>query len=305
MVFNDMSSARLSDGRPQFLAARNSGLYSIWKPDLDPDGPWSGWQPFASPFQSAETLAGASLTDGRPQIFAALGDLWTTWKVDPNNSNSAWADWTSFHTAGAIAVGAATLNDGRPQIFFSDTQARMWSTWKVNLDPNAAWEPMSPFPSPGEVVKIVSVRLTDGRPQLLVRVQDGEGALLSTWKANTDPNAAWVEWQPFTGPPDGGNPRSIAGTSQSDGIPMFVAAGFSGRLWRTHKVDKDPNAAWSNWIEFPVIRNADNVAAASLTDGRPQILIDTPEGLFSTWQQDVLDPETWVDPQPFENPPGT
>lgn len=298
MVFNDMSAARLSDGRPQFLGGTDSGLYSTWKLGTDPDAAWSGWQPFPAPFNRVETVAAATLTDGRPQIFVCSGQMWSTWKLDAGDPDSAWADWTPFENASeTIAVGTATLDDGRPQIFVSDLQQKVWSTWKADADPDAAWEPLAEFPSPGVVLKIVSVRLTDGRPQVLVR---GD-AFVSTWKQDTNPDTAWEPWQPFTGLPDGGDPASLAGTSRSDGLPVFVAAGSrSGLVWRTHKTDADPDAPWSDWAQFPPVGRAVNVAAASLTDGRPQILIDTGAELFTTWQADVSDPEKWVDPVPFD-----
>lgn len=298
MVFADMSSARLSDGRPQFLGGTGAALYSNWKMTTDPDAAWSGWQRFPTPFGGVQTVAAATLTDGRPQLFACSGQLWSTWKVDPNNPDSAWADWTPFQNiAGTLAVGAAGLSDGRPQIFVSDLQGRLWSSWKVDTDPDGAWEPLTEFvPSPGEVLKLVSVRLTDGRPQLLVR-----DSLLSTWKEGPGADSAWVlPWQQFTAPP-GGATRSIAGTARSDGLPQFVAVDSeTGQVWRIHKTDADPNVAWSEWIPFPDVAGAFNVAAASLTDGRPQVLIDTPAGLFTTWQQDVSEPDKWVDPVPFD-----
>jgi len=297
MVFADMSSARLSDGRPQFLGGTGSGLFSIWKVDRDPDAAWSGWQPFPTPFGGVETVAAATLTDGRPQIFACSGDLWTTWKEDPNDADSAWVPWTRFgDLSGTLAVGAASLNDGRPQIFVSDVHGKLWTSWKADGDPNAAWTPLSEFvPGPGPTIKIVSVRLTDGRPQLLLR-----DSLLSTWKEG-GADSAWVlPWQQFTAPPGGGT-RSVAGTFRSDGLPQFIAVDSQvGRVWRIHKADADPDAAWSEWIPFPDIAGAFNVCAASLTDGRPQIIVDTPSGLFSTWQQDVSEPDKWVDPTPFE-----
>jgi hypothetical protein len=303
MAITDMSSAQLSDGRPQFLAGTQDALFSTWKLTTDPDSAWSGWQPFPTPFGGVQSVASATLTDGRPQIFVCNEFLWTTFKLDPNDPNSAWADWTQFDgSSDAVTVGAATLNDGRPQIFVTDTAQQLSSSWKVDIDPNAAWEPLTAFvPGPGRAVKIVSVRLTDGRPQILVG-----NSLASTWKNDTDPDSAWVlPWQQMDAPPGGGI-QSLAGTSRSDGIPEFVAVdSATGQVWRKHKMDGTPDAAWSDWLPFPDIANASMVAAASLNDGRPQILIDTPAGLFSTWQQDVSDPEKWVDPVPFDAVPGT
>ncbi|MDH6630014.1 hypothetical protein M2271_007864 [Streptomyces sp. LBL] len=150
MSVRAMTSARLTDGRPQLFAGSSRGLFSNWKVDTNPDAGWIGWQPFDFHHGTVASLAAAPLTDGRPQVFAVTdtGELWTTWKV-ATDPNTAWADWTKFNglPGSARSVGAATLTDGRPQIVVG-TDSGSVSSWKVSMNPDDAWSDWAAFDGP-------------------------------------------------------------------------------------------------------------------------------------------------------------
>ncbi|MGW2834969.1 hypothetical protein [Streptomyces sp. NPDC001286] len=150
MSVRSMTSARLTDGRPQVFAASDHGLFTTWKVSENPDAGWTGWQPFSFDHGRVISLAAAPLTDDRPQIFAVSegGELWTTWKVTTDPS-AAWASWTKFNglPGSARSVGVATLTDGRPQIVVG-TDTGSVSSWKVSTNPDDAWSPWSSFNGP-------------------------------------------------------------------------------------------------------------------------------------------------------------
>lgn len=150
MSVRSMTSARLTDGRPQIFAGSGHGLFTRWKVSELPDAGWTSWQPFDFMHGHVVSLAAAPLTDERPQIFAVTdgGELWTTWKVTTAPS-AAWADWTKFNNlpGSARSVGVATLTDGRPQIVVG-TDTGSVSSWKVSTNPDDAWTDWSPFDGP-------------------------------------------------------------------------------------------------------------------------------------------------------------
>lgn len=150
MSVRSMTSARLTDGRPQVFAGTGQGLFTTWKESEHPDAGWTGWQRFDFVHGRVVSLAAAPLTDERPQIFAATdgGELWSTWKVT-RDASAAWADWTKFNglPGSARSVGVATLTDGRPQIVVG-TDTGSVSSWKVSTDPDDAWSDWTSFDGP-------------------------------------------------------------------------------------------------------------------------------------------------------------
>ncbi|WP_158973229.1 hypothetical protein [Streptomyces griseus] len=150
MSVRSVTSARLTDGRPQLFAGSAQGMYTTWKVTEHPDAAWTGWQQFYFDHGRAVSLAAAPLTDERPQIFAVSdgGELWSTWKLNTDPS-AAWADWTKFNglPGSARSVGVATLTDGRPQIVVG-TDSGAVSSWKVSTDPDDAWSDWTSFGGP-------------------------------------------------------------------------------------------------------------------------------------------------------------
>ena len=92
--------------------------------------------------------------------------------------------------------------------------------------------------------------LTDQRLEFWL--SDGAAGLLSTWKAFTDPDAAWTPWADFlaeVGPLANGA-RQLAVAPLSDGrLELWVSDGAGG-LWSTWKTTTDPNATWTGWDDF-------------------------------------------------------
>ena len=150
MSVRSMTSARLTDGRPQVFAGSGHGLFTRWKETEHPDAGWTAWQQVDFHHGRVTSLAAAPLTDERPQIFAVTetGELWSTWKVT-TDASAAWADWTKFDglPGSARSVGVATLTDGRPQIVVG-TDSGSVSAWKVSTHPDDAWTDWSTFDGP-------------------------------------------------------------------------------------------------------------------------------------------------------------
>ncbi|MGD3106265.1 hypothetical protein [Streptomyces sp. YGL11-2] len=195
-----VGAASLTDARPQLLAATRSTVFTTWKVDTEPDAGWADWTDFDGPSDVA-SVASANLTDFRPQIFCATGNgsLLSNWKVDPD-PDAAWSGWQQFTAppGGAIAVAGMSLMDDRPQIVAVNTDGQVWTTWKVDTEPDAAWADWTQFPQPGFAYTVGAARLTDGRPQIQVATETG---LFTTWKLDTDPDAGWADWTNFNGPP--------------------------------------------------------------------------------------------------------
>jgi hypothetical protein len=75
----------------------------------------------------------------------AQGGLFTTWKVD-TDPNANWATpWYDFLAdvgglpSGARQIAVAPLPDGRLHFWVTDAQGGLFTTWKVDTDPNANW----------------------------------------------------------------------------------------------------------------------------------------------------------------------
>ncbi|MHC1560209.1 hypothetical protein ACR9E3_14740 [Actinomycetospora sp. C-140] len=94
---SDLTVEQLSDGRLQiFEIDTNNNLWTRFKTTTSPDGPWSGWQQFASP-ASLRSITAGRLEDGRIQVFAVDVDNqdWSMWKVS-TDPNAAWTEWSKF-----------------------------------------------------------------------------------------------------------------------------------------------------------------------------------------------------------------
>ncbi|MER6678049.1 hypothetical protein [Streptomyces sp. NPDC000983] len=94
-------------------------------------------------------------------------------------------------------MATVLLSDGRPQIWAVNDAGELVSSWKRHPadDPDTGWAGWTPFPGPSGVVQsVATVKLPDGRPQLIVATNEGEFTKI---KANTHPDAAWTEWGGF------------------------------------------------------------------------------------------------------------
>jgi hypothetical protein len=99
-----------------------------------------------------EKVAVAPLSDGRLQLWTNDdgGSLFSTWKtaLDPN---ALWTILSDFLAevgpigAGVRDVAVAPLSDGRLELWASDGNGGLWTTWKVDTDPNANWSGWSDF----------------------------------------------------------------------------------------------------------------------------------------------------------------
>jgi len=102
---------------------------------------------------------------------------------------------------GAVsALTVAPLTDGRLELWASTANGGLFSTWKTTTDPNATWSGWADFNAevgalPAAVSALTVAPLTDGRLELWASTANG--ALFSTWKTTTDPNATWSGWADF------------------------------------------------------------------------------------------------------------
>jgi hypothetical protein len=211
----DIAAGTLQDGRLQFFVVQDVSagafggdlrLRTRWKASTDPASPWSG-EADMTPGGGIECplqLIALRLSDNRLQLVGARVDsgLVTTWKED-DNPNAAWAAWQSFpntpQTRSSVGLAWAPLPDRRPQLWSFNKFGDLQSCWKVSTNASSGWSTWAPFPcAPADVVAFTAVPLSDGRIQLWAA--DSRGGMFTTWKASTDPNVAWRDWQPFSAP---------------------------------------------------------------------------------------------------------
>jgi hypothetical protein len=205
-----VTAQQLPDARMQIFAlseATQQGRLRVltrWKTGTASDAGFSAVVDMSPPGLTGLTsIVALRLSDGRIQLVGGTNDgLLTTWKetVDPN---AAWLPWMEFASNPTVRsttrLAWAPLPDGRPQVWSVNQFGTLSSTWKVSVDPNSAWTQWPTFDgAPPDLVDIAAERLSDGRIQLWAA--DRAGALFSTWKVTSHPDAAWQPWQSFVAP---------------------------------------------------------------------------------------------------------
>jgi hypothetical protein len=203
---------RLSDGRLEsFVVTQEGGVFTTWQVGADPNAEWAPWADFLA---EAGAVAGgvrqvavAPLPDGRLELWAVTqsGGILSSWKETPD-PNANWAQWFDFlaYRPGLPApvrqVAMAPLQDGRLEAWAVTSNGDLFSTWKVDTDPNADWEPWMDFIAevgalPAPVRSVTVAPLSDGR--LTVWVVTTTGGVYATSKVNADPNGNWGPWANF------------------------------------------------------------------------------------------------------------
>ncbi|MBX3668688.1 MAG: hypothetical protein KF778_09835 [Rhodocyclaceae bacterium] len=200
------------DGRLELWAATAQGrLFSTWKLTTDPNADWAPWFDFLAyrgglP-AGVQQVAMAPLPDGRLEAWAvtANGGLFSTWKLttDPNADWAPWFDFLAYRKglpAGVQQVAMAPLPDGRLEGWAVTANGGLFSTWKLDTDPNADWASWSDFlsevgPLPRAITDVAVAPLSDRRLELWASV--AQGGIFTTWKLTTDPNADWADWSDF------------------------------------------------------------------------------------------------------------
>ncbi len=204
--------APLADGRLELWAVTTQGgLFSTWKLTTDPNSNWAPWFDFLAyrgglP-SGVREVAMAPLPDGRLEAWVVTnkGGLYSTWKIS-TDPNADWAEWFDFLAyrgelpGGVQQVAMAPLSDGRLEAWVVTANGGLFSTWKIDTDPNADWAQWFDFLAyrgslPGRVHQVAMGRLPDGR--LEAWAGTAQGGLFTTWKLTTDPNAEWAEWTDF------------------------------------------------------------------------------------------------------------
>jgi hypothetical protein len=113
----------------------------------------------------------------------------------------------------ANSVASARLTDGRPQILAVNGIGQVWTTWKVDEDPNGAWAAWTQFPQPGHAYTVGTAILTDGRSQIQVATETG---LFTTWTEPEPPTRAGQ-----TGPTSGARPGTDPQYVNCCGMPKL------------------------------------------------------------------------------------
>jgi len=203
---SSIAAIPLSDGRLQvFVVMANQNVAKLvtrWKLTTDVSAAWNPTveMPFA-PGEAISRISAGRLSDGRVQLFAtAVGsNVFTSWKLT-TDSAAAWQPWQLFYSGSDDdQITAASLPDGRMQLWRLNRNGALWSRWKVAVDSSAAWTEWQAFPTPSSRATVFTAApLSDGRLQLFLA--DETGAMFSSWKADTNPDAAWTPWAPFPSP---------------------------------------------------------------------------------------------------------
>ncbi|NUQ96517.1 MAG: hypothetical protein HOY79_08115 [Streptomyces sp.] len=100
--------------------------------------------------------------------------------------------------------------------------------------------------------------------------------------------------------------HSIVSCQLIDHRPELFCAS-NEQLFHIWKVGTNPDAAWSGWQQFRLPPQATiirTIGTHSLTDGRPQVWIDTDAGFFSMWKPNGDPKAEWTDWSKAEGPPG-
>jgi hypothetical protein len=153
----EVAVAPLSNAVLQLWAAdAHANLWSTWKTSAAPDAHWEGWADFLAEVGSlpaaAQQVAVAPLSNAALQLWVtdANGGLMTTWKTsaDPNAGWAAWADFLAevgSLPAAVRQVAVAPLPDKRLHLWVTDANGGLWTTWKINANPDANWVPWVDF----------------------------------------------------------------------------------------------------------------------------------------------------------------
>jgi hypothetical protein len=259
--------APLPDGSLELWASTaQGGLFTTWKLNNDPNADWAGWSDFLAevgPLPGAVTaVAVAPLSNGSLELWAstAQGGLFTTWKLTAQ-PDADWAGWSDFLAEvgplpDAVAtVAIAPLSDGSLELWASTAQGGLFTTWKLNNDPNADWAGWSDFlaevgPLPGAVTGVAVAPLSDGSLELWAST--AQGGLFTCWKFNNAPDAGWAGWSDFLAEvgPLPGAVITVAVAPLADGRLELWARTVRGGLFTTWKVAVQPDADWAGWSDF-------------------------------------------------------
>jgi hypothetical protein len=126
--------------------------------------------------------------------------------------------------------------------------------------------------------------------------------LFTMWKVSELPGAKWTGWQSFDF--DHGLVVSLAAAPLTDDRPQLFAVTEGGGLWTTWKVTTEASAAWAEWTKFSDLpKKARSVGVATLSDGRPQIVVGTDTGSVSSWKVGTHPDDDWSNWSSFSGPP--
>jgi len=312
MVINHLVAAQLSDGRVQLWASRDhtAGAWSLWKTDVDPDSSWTGWQQFAFDTPRTVVVGAGVLSNGAIQVFGlAAMPAWPVANVSmrkvSDDPNAQWAGTGLGFDGNCTDITAQQLSDGRLQIFALSQatmggSSRLLSRWQLEPAWDAPLSAVADMNVGRGLSSIVALRLPDRRIQLIGGTNDG---LLSTWKATTDPNAAWLPWTAFQSTPPVSSTTQLAWAPLPDGRPQVWSVNRFGDMHSTWKTTEDSNSAWVPWSTFEAPANVVAFAAEPLSDGRIQLWAADRDGaMYSTWKKSTDPNAEWLPWEPFPVP---
>jgi hypothetical protein len=133
------------------------------------------------------------------------------------------------------------------------------SSWQTSTDPSVAWTNWQAFNAPSQGVGnlfFAAVQICDGLTQMWLN--PGDGALQTIRKTSTDPNSAWMAWEPFSPGPGPVNDVVVATLKNGD-CQIFVmtqpAANGSVQIL-TSRQDRSgdhrhkPMQPWTDWASI-------------------------------------------------------
>jgi hypothetical protein len=91
--------------------------------------------------------------------------------------------------------------------------------------------------------------------------------------------------------------QKLAGARTVDGIAqVFAVTPISGgtNVFTNYKATTDPNAPWVGWHSFMGFTTAQDITVAPLSDGRLQVFVVSPSGLWSTWKVSTGGGSPWT-----------
>jgi hypothetical protein len=308
MTIKTLVSTNLTDTRPQIFASKSDGtIATMWKVSRDPDSAWTPWQLLLGPPPRTSMVSAGTLSNGANQLFA-LADMpgppgpeaLTAWKVS-NDPNAQWSNWVGLGYDHATYIAAGTLQDGRMQ-FFVIQDGAVKSQWKVTTDPSSpfsAVQDMTPNGLPA-LISLTTFHLSDGRLQLIGPTSNG---LITTWKQDDNPNAAWTPWQEFQNTPQTRSSIGVAWAPLTDRRPQLWSYNRFGDVHSCWKVSTNPNDAWTPWQPFPgTPPNIVAFTAVPLQDRRPQLFAWDGQNISTTWKETADPNAAWVAWQRFPAP---
>ncbi|NOJ91430.1 hypothetical protein HMI51_00490 [Corallococcus coralloides] len=282
--------------------------YSMWLP-TDITRPHEQ----AATLTSRVKLASASHDDGRGRLWAVNERyVWSCAKSTPA-SDAPWTQWSTYWSQPASTlpgiqaaqVAAAKLPDGHVELFALAADGTIWglveSTSGGDTPQWNAWQPPIPAPSGVKPVEIAVGAIAGGRLQHWCIGTDGK--MYSRFQRD-EPSLPWSDWNEFQ-PIHDVKVAHLTTVPLANGALQLFAIDTNCKLHACRKQSPQPGAKWTPWHDFSGVKDRKLVqlAAARLSDGRPQLFVITHKGeLYTCVQKGTAPDSDWSAWTSFSQP---